>query len=137
MTNEQLRLLGEELSREIAAGIMAGAAAGAAEFAAQMDGIKREAEYRRGEQETDVLTELADRLDTRRVELKAELASAKGLRRKAIERRLQQLDQAEQEMVRRLDVGDETPETSALPPANVGEDKVIVREHVRKKASAK
>jgi hypothetical protein len=126
MTSEELRDLGRQIARDVAAGLMQATAAGAAEFCREMADAARAAE-------SDGLLELAERIDAEKAGLARQIEGATGLKRLALQRRLEQLGSAEARMC------EQVSGRAALPapaPAEAGPGEVAVRPHVRRRVGA-
>ena len=126
MTPDQLRAMGEQIARDIAAGIMSGVAAGASEVARTMQAVQRDAQASQQNAEADHLTALADRLEAERAAIRSQIDQASGLKRVALQRRLQQLDQAESTLIEQI-TGEQAP--AALPTAPTADEVIPVSRH--------
>jgi hypothetical protein len=127
MEAQELRDLGRQIARDIAAGLMAATAAGAAEFSREMRAARAEAE-------ADGLAALADQIDQEKALLRQQIETTSGLKRLALQQRLQRLETAEQELCDQVLTETATlqlPKPESLGCAHL--DAVPVRAHLRRK----
>ena len=125
MEANELRDLGRQIARDIASGLMAATAAGAAEFCREMTEAASAAE-------ADSLMQLADRVESEKATLRQQIASATGLKRLALEKRLATVEAAERRMCGEVQ-SQTTPLLAHQPePVVVEPGEIPVKPHKRR-----
>jgi hypothetical protein len=114
----QIEVMGEEIASAVARGLMEAAAAGAAKFAREMVSIRRNTVAQVREDETNLLLAEAERIEATKLELKAGIRKATGLRKIALQRKLKEVEDTERTLVEAVNKEMALPNKPTLAIAN-------------------